>query len=503
MPDADVTIKGYCDAVPYYITFTINGEYHDKLSFTLGEVPSAPDYEKPEGYDFSGWTLPTKMPAQDLTINATLTKHSYVINFYTYEGQGWLGSQELSFGDKINYPADLVINGKDFKGWALPNGDIAPEFMPALENTGDVLNITAILVDHPYVIKFIGHEGAPILDTTNTWNKQVTTVEGSGNTVVPTAPEVEGYTFKYWTLNGNKATFPQTIQSDLTYIAYYEINKHQLIYKLDGEVYDEKEYNYNDVLPAAPVVDIPGYTFSGWAPATPETMPDNDVIIEGTLTPINYDAKFFGEDGTTPIGDPVSTPFGTSPVAPSADMIPEKPGYEFYGWKLIGGDDTVYRSDALPKMVVGGASYKAHYSAGLVDYTVIINVMGLDGVYAQESSTVLEGEADTLVTYPAEAREGFTIAADSVYSGKLAADGSTVFTVNYERNKYTITFDTVGGTNVGAITAEFGKEITAPADPTKEGHKFLGWKKGEAAYTIPATMPAESFTLVAVWETLK
>ena len=554
MPAHDITINGTCATDLYDIVFNINGEYHATKSFALGVTPTAPDYVAPEGYDFSGWSLPSKMPGQDLTINATLTIHTYTVYFYTYEGgQGYLGSQTLNYGEAINYPAPPVVAGKTFAGWN-------PEYvnMPALENNGDTLTITAILSDTEYAIKFVGFGGETVLDTKETYNKQVAAID---------APVVEGYTFQYWTLDGKKANFPVTVQKDLTFEAYYTINSHKVIYKLDGEVYQENEYEYNTVLPAAPEVNVEGYTFSGWAPATPATMPDYEVVIEGTLTPINYDAKFFCEDGTTQIGEAVSTAFGTSPVAPAADMIPAKPGYTFMGWQLIGGDDTVYASDKLPAMVVGGASYKAYYSAGIVDYTVTIYVMDTEGNYDAGTTTTLKGEADKLTTYPVEIREGFTVDEDkSIYSGKLDAEGNTEFVVYYIRNQYTITyksdvwaedtvktyyfgeavekiaapdkegytnngwdvtipdtmtagdivataqygineytiaFDTVGGSNVGSITAKFDEAITAPAAPTKEGHKFLGWLKDGVAYEIPAAMPAESFTLVANWETLK
>ena len=62
-------------------------------------------------------------------------------------------------------------------------------------------------------------------------------------------------------------------------------------------------------------------------------------------------------------------------------------------------------------------------------------------------------------------------------------------------NKYTITFETDGGSEVESITADFGTAITAPAAPTKEGYTFIGWSP-----ELPETMPAEDITLTAVWE---
>ena len=68
----------------------------------------------------------------------------------------------------------------------------------------------------------------------------------------------------------------------------------------------------------------------------------------------------------------------------------------------------------------------------------------------------------------------------------------------WNTNKYTITFDTAGGSEIAPITQDYGTEITAPADPTREGYTFIGWD-----IEIPTTMPAENITLKARWKDIE
>ena len=83
---------------------------------------------------------------------------------------------------------------------------------------------------------------------------------------------------------------------------------------------------------------------------------------------------------------------------------------------------------------------------------------------------------------------------DDVYTKNEAL---TLYPV-WNTNKYTITFDTNGGSEIAPITQDYGTAITAPADPTREGYTFIGWDMG-----IPTTMPAENITLKAKWKDIE
>lgn len=64
----------------------------------------------------------------------------------------------------------------------------------------------------------------------------------------------------------------------------------------------------------------------------------------------------------------------------------------------------------------------------------------------------------------------------------------------YAPKKYTITFDSNGGSKVERITQVYGTTITPPANPTRSCYRFNGWSPA-----LPSSMPPENITLKAQW----
>ena len=63
---------------------------------------------------------------------------------------------------------------------------------------------------------------------------------------------------------------------------------------------------------------------------------------------------------------------------------------------------------------------------------------------------------------------------------------------------YTVTFDSGNGSAVAPQRVEKGQTATKPADPTKEGYKFLGWYLGGKEFDF-ATPITANITLTAQW----
>ena len=76
--------------------------------------------------------------------------------------------------------------------------------------------------------------------------------------------------------------------------------------------------------------------------------------------------------------------------------------------------------------------------------------------------------------------------------------GNKEYWAKWEINQYTITVKPENGKADITITQDYGTNITAPADPTRDGYTFMGWDR-----EIPETMPAENITLKARWKDIE
>ena len=162
--------------------------------------------------------------------------------------------------------------------------------------------------------------------------------------------------------------------------------------------------------------------------------------------------------------------------------VPSRQGYQFTDWYL---DDTKYdfNTDVTKDMTL-----TAKWTAN--SYTIAFDTDGGSAIdpITQDYGTAIIAPADPT-------REGYTFMGwEPEIPATMPAEDMTI-TAKWSINQYTVTFDTDGGSAVAPITQDYGTDITAPADPTREGYTFIGWDKA-----IPTTMPAENMTITAKWK---
>lgn len=449
-------------------TFTVNGEVHAVLTGNQGDpvdlsTIAAPD--APVGMHFVGWgNVPATFDA-DATFEAQFANNTdtkYTVNVYNMDTTG-------------AYPSapDSTYQGA---GETDSTADITADAVPAegfsLDSAKSVLTGT-IAADGSLVLSIYYSRNKYTITYANTDLKPDERYYGA--VVNPATPEKAGFTFAGWeeevpaTMPANNVVLTAKWDELPANYDAYNIAVADANAKKAEANYDKKyTADTRAALDTALDEDVSGKKLSEQHIVDAQTAKIN-AAVKG-LKLMTYNAEFYVDNG---LYRTVATEVGAQIVAPEA---PTKAGYTFTGW-----------NPEVGVMGVEDVRFDAKFSAGTVGYKVETYVMGLDGNYgdaAIEDKSATTGET---VSVTPDAREGFTVADNSVLSGTVLADGSLVLKVYYSRNQYKLTVD-------GAESmVYYGAELNI-AEPTKDHYTFAGWN-----VEVPATMPASDLTLVSQW----
>ena len=278
-----------------------------------------------------------------------------------------------------------------------------------------------------------------------------------GASITPEAdPEREGYTFSGW------SEIPETMpDKDVIVTGTFITNKYKLTYVVDGDNYKIYEVEYGTDITAEAEPTKEGYSFSGWS-LIPTTMPAKDIIITGSFTKGQYKLVYM-VDGQT--YKTVSFDYG---AAITPENAPEREGYTFSGWSEIPA--TMPAKDVT---VTGTFSINTYTLAYMVDGETY-------KTYEVEYGASITPEADP-------EKDGYSFSGWSDIPNVMPAKDVTV-TGMFAINKYILAYQ-VDGETYKTYEVEYGKDITAEEEPTKEGYTFSGWS------WIPDTMPAEDVVI--------
>ena len=449
-------------------TFTVNGVTHAVLTGNQGDPVDLSSIEAPAapvGMHFVGWgNVPATFDA-DATFEAQFANNTdtkYTVNVYNMDTTG-------------NYPAtpDSTYQGA---GETNSTADITADAVAAegfsLDSAKSTLTGT-IAADGSLVLSIYYSRNQYTITYANTDLEPDTYYYGA--TVSARTPEKAGYAFQGW-----EEEVPSTMPAqNITLTAKWNENPADYTdYDIAVAAANAKkaEANYDKTyteasrkaLDAALAVDVSGKKLSEQGVVDAQTAAIN-AAVKG-LEKMTYNATFYVDGAEYRV---VPTKVGEQIIAPEN---PAKEGFVFTGWdKEVG------------VMGTEDVSFNAQFSAGEVSYKVETYVMDVNGAYGAADVKVVPATTGAAVSVDPEAREGFTVAADSVLSGTVAADSSLVLKVYYSRNQYKLTVD-------GAESmVYYGAELNI-AEPTKDHYTFAGWN-----VEVPATMPASDLTLVSQW----
>ena len=443
----------------YNAEFYVDNELYRTVATEVGAQIVAPEAPTKEGYTFTGWNPEV----------------------------GVMGVEDVRFDAKfsagtVGYKVETYVMGLDGN-----YGDAAIEDKSA--TTGETVSVTPetregfTVADNSVLSGTVLADGSLVLKVYYSRNQYKLSVDGvetdvyygaALNVAEPAARE--GYTFAGWNMD-IPATMPaenltlvsQWNENDADYTAYNAAVATAQA-KQGEENYDKKYTEATrKALADALAEDVSGKKYSEQGVVDAATKAINDAVAGLEL--MTYTATFY-VDGA--VHATVQAKVGEQIAKPEN---PTKTGYVFTGW-----------DPEVGVMGLEDVSFNAKFSAGEVSYTVETYVMGLDGEYGAAETKNVPATTGEEVTLTPDAREGFTVADNSVLSGTVAADSSLTLKVYYSRNQYKLTVD-------GAESDVYFGAALEIADPApREGYTFTGWSP-----VVPATMPAEDLTLVSQW----
>ncbi len=445
--DGSLTLKLYYARNSYNVTFSANGGTGStSASMMYGSALSAPNVIK-TGYSLNGWspTLPSTVPASDVTYTAQWNTNSYLITFEADGGTGG-SSGNMQYGATLNAP-DLYRAGYTFKGW----NPLVPPNVPAINTI-----YTALWDRNNYQITFDANDGV---------GGSVTTMPYGANLVPPDVMR-EDYDFVCWFPD-----VPSTVPAyNAIYTAIWGLKTFTITFDANGGTGGGSMQTLitGEIL-LAPEVLRTGWTFKGWDPVLPERVPAENAVYKAQWER-NYYTMIFDAGGgvggcTNVIG------FGEKMVPPEVS----KPGYVFAGW-------TPEVPDIVPAENI---TFTAHWS-------LLENLITFDANGGIGSTSGLMAFGATLIP-PNVIRTGYTLTGWTPSLPPTVPAAETTYKANWQINKYNITFDANGGTGGFTGSYDYNAALSAPG-VYKTGFTFSGWVP-----EVPGNVPAADSVYTAQW----
>ncbi len=486
---------------------TLDGE--KTLTVRYGEAYGTLPEPVKAGYQFTGWydaagsrvnASTVYAAASDTTLTAHWSVSAYTIT-YVVDGVT-VQTATYDFGATIT-PYTYTKEGYTISAWS----PAVPATMPA-EN----LTVSATSTVNTYTVTYQVN------------GETVNTVQYAyGAEIEPYTYTLTGYTVGAW-----NETVPATMPArDLTVTADATVNTYTVTYVVDGNQVHEDSVPYGTAIPAY-TYSKTGYTFSGWDAALPETMPAQNLTLNGTTTVNAYTITFDSNGGSAVAS--VTADYGTALTQPED---PTRTGYTFRGWytdtaltkaflftTMPAEDVTLYAkweantytlhfdSDggssvedrtvtygqpygALPTpekqgytftgwQMADGTAVNANLTVtrtedhtvyavwtpkGDTPYTVYHYQQGLDGTYTLTETETRTSATGAAVTAVAKSYEGFTYDAEhSTATGTVTADGGLMLKLYYTRNQYTVTWVVDGKETSETVSFGATPEFTGSTD---------------------------------------
>ena len=274
----------------------------------------------------------------------------------------------------------------------------------------------------------------------------------------PDDPTREGHYFLGWYQDPactQRWDFSDWVTGDMTLYAGWRILYYTIYFDtVGGSAIGHITQDYGTAITAPAVPTRTGYTFTGWDPELPSTMPAKVMTVTAQWT-VNQYTITFDTDGGSAIA-PITQDYGSAITAPAA---PTKTGYTFIGWE-----------PELP------ATMPAENVTVTAQWRINQYTISFDSAGGSAIAPITQDYGST-ITAPADpTREGYTFTGwNKTIPATMPAENMTI-TAQWTVNQYAITYDLNGGTaegNPDTYTVE--TDTFTLKNPSRPGYTFTGW----------------------------
>lgn len=461
-----------------------------------GEMVNKPQDPVKEGYSFVRWeyqnieynfTNPVK---EDMTLKAKWEKVveevkykvSFVVNNETKEIEVSSFSDVeldlLGFEEKAGFELRWYVNDEEF--------DFTKPLTEDVKLEGKYVKVETV------TIKFNSNGGDKVDDQK---------VKVGNKVKEPVAPVKYGYVFDGWYINSKKYDFNTEVTKGITLYAKWSedssVKRYTVTFDSDkGSNVSNQRIIENQVATSPKAPSKTGYKFVEWQLDGKKydfkTKVTSDITLKAKWRELEkYTVTFQLDDGKE--YRKVEVKEGEKVTRPTD---PSKNGYTFNEWQLDGKKydfNTVVKKNII---------LKAKFTVKVVTCAVTFDTAGGSPITKENVKC-----GNVLTNVKATTRSGYTfkgwkVNGNTININTYVVNSDVTLTAEWEENpviKYTVTFDSKGGTSVASQSVEKGKTVTKPADPKKDGNTFNGWKLNGSDYNFSSAVNS-NITLTAEWK---
>lgn len=316
-----------------------------------------------------------------------------------------------------------------------------------------------------------------------------------GDSVVISAQEIPGYTFKNWSDEVEDATRRIVASENMRLIAYYDANEYTITFMNDGEEFATYHSYYGDTLvldqlPTKQATDEYTFIFKGWDPALARVTDDATYVAQYDSIKNKYLIKFWNMENLL-LEDSVEygvIPQYTAPQEPTRE--PETTdsctlNFIFNGWQ------------PTPVAVTGDADYVAKFDTSIVMNEYVITFMNMDAIL--ERDTVEHGQMPVY--------NGETPTRDTEYGVVYTFEGwepaispateDMTYTAMYSDSMITYIIKVYYENDSMIYRATYGQEVEISAVEV-DGKHFVQWSDGDQNESRVITV-TEDLVLTAIY----